>query len=127
MFEQLFSKGQVFAGRFVGIDHEKYFIIVGITENKVQCCSVFINSNIPNYIINKQTLLNLQVNIKGSKYDFLTHDSFVSCNSIKEHEISDLHKCRYIGKIDNDDLLNVTETIVNSGTLEQKAINKFFK
>jgi len=127
MLEKLLSKGSVFAGKFKGIDHEKYFIIVGITKDVVSCCSVYINSNIPTFIQKSSKLLSLQVNIIGRKYDFLTHDSFVSCNEINEHTISDLNYCRFIGKIDNDDFENVINTLVNSNILTNKEKLKYFK
>jgi len=126
MLESFLSKGCVFAGRFKGVDHEKYFVVVGITKDIVSCCSVFINSNIPNFIQNNASLLSLQVNIQGKKYDFLTHDSFVSCNSIQKHLISDLSKCRYLGKIDGYDLENTLYTIVNSDVLTEKERELYF-
>ena len=126
MLEKLLSKGSVFAGKFKGVDHEKYFIIVGITKDVINCCSVYINSNIPSFIQKNSTLLSLQVNILGRKYDFLTHDSFVSCNEIKEHAVSDLNKCRFIGKIDDEDLNNVTTTLINSDVLTDKEKQKYF-
>ena len=126
MIEKLLSKGCVFAGRFKGIDHEKYFIVVGITKDIVSCCSVFINSNIPHFIQKNATLFSLQVNIQGRKYDFLTHNSFVSCNSIKQHSVSDLDKCRYIGKIDSSDLENVLTTLLNSDILTEKERKSYF-
>lgn len=126
MLEKILSKGSVFAGRFKGIDHEKYFIIVGITKDVISCCSVYINSNIPSFILKNNTLLSLQVNIAGRKYDFLTHDSFVSCNGIKEHTISDLYKCRFIGKIDSEDLENIITTLVNSDVLTEKEKQRYF-
>jgi hypothetical protein len=126
MLEQLLAKGAVFAGRFQEIDHEKYFIIVGITKDKIRCCSVFINSNIPSFIFRNQSLLSLQVNIQGFKYNFLTHDSFVSCNNIKELSIAYLQNCRYIGKIDDDDFGNIITTLLNSDTLSEKDREMFF-
>jgi len=126
MFEKLISKGAVFAGKFKGIDHEKYFIIVGITKDVISCCSVYINSNIPDFIQKSSALLSLQVNILGRKYNFLTHDSFVSCIEIKEHKVSDLQKCRFIGKIDEEDLKNIITTLINSDTLTEKEKQKYF-
>ncbi|MDR1983822.1 MAG: hypothetical protein LBQ28_03245 [Prevotellaceae bacterium] len=127
MFEELLKKGCVFAGKFEGIDHEKYFIIIGISDNKIHVCSVYINSKIPKFILNNQNSLNLQINIKGSKYDFLRHDSFVACNSIQKYPSTDIKLCRYIGKIDDEDLDNVITTVINSGLLTEKEINTYFK
>jgi len=126
MFKQLLSRGSVFAGKFNGIDHEKYFIVAGISQDNVYCCSVFINSNIPPFIYNNRSLLDLQVNIKGSKYDFLHYDSFAACNSIQRHFVDDIAHCRYLGQIDTEDLNNITKTVINSGLLAQKEIDQYF-
>ena len=126
MFDTLLEQGCVFAGRFKGIDHEKYFIVVGISNDKVYACSVYINSNIPKFILSSQKLLNLQVNIKGAKYDFLQHDSFAACNSVQKYLSNDIKFCRYIGKINEEDLRNITNIVINSGILTPKEINLYF-
>jgi len=126
MLDYLLSKGCVFAGRFKCIDHEKYFIVLGVSKDKESCCSVFINSKIPRYIQNNYAALSLQVNIRGEKYGFLTHDSFISCGSIQKHAISDLYKCRYLGKIDEDDLWNALNTIKNSDVLTEMERDLYF-
>jgi len=127
------AKGHVFAARFKGIDHEKYFIIAGLSEDRLFMCSVFINSEIPRFMFSNQKMLNLQVMIKGVKYDFLKYDSFVSCNSLLKYEMKDVlvwmqsGNCRFIGKIDSDDLENITETIISSGLLTDKELQLYFK
>ena len=126
------SRGNVFLGEFKGIEHKKFFIIIGLSKDKLCLCSVYINSSIPNFILNKQELLNLQVPIKGAKYDFLKYDSFVSCNTQLKYEFKDIKNwidsgiCQYIGEIDNDDLNNITSTLVESGLLTQNEINLYF-
>jgi len=132
IYQVSLSKGDVFLGKFDGIDHEKFFIIVGLSQDKICICSVYINSNIPEFIFKKQELLNLQVPIKGAKYDFLKHDSFVSCNTQLKFDFSDIYswidnkKCRYIGKLDMEDLNNIKTTLINSGLLTQKEIELYF-
>jgi hypothetical protein len=132
LLKSVLSKGNVFVGKFKGIDHKKFFIITGITSEKICFCSVYINSKIPRHIYINETLLNLQVNIKGAKYSFLKHDSFVSCNNIFKYNVSDLTEwvnngvCKFVGDIDNEDLSNITTTIINSGLLTEKEIESFF-
>ena len=127
------SKGDVFLGKFDGIDHKKFFVIAGLSPEKVCICSVYINSNIPDFIFKKQELLNLQVLIKGVKYDFLKNDSFVSCNTQLKFNFSDLYnwidskRCRYIGKLDMEDLNNIKTTLINSGLLTLKEIKLYFR
>jgi hypothetical protein len=133
LLKSTLSKGNVFIGEFEEIDHKKFFIIIGITTEKVSFCSVYINSKIPKFMFSNETLLNLQVNIKGSKYDFLKYDSFVSCNRPYMYDVSDLvcwidnGKCKYVGDIDNEDLENITTTVINSGLLIEKDIKTFFE
>ena len=132
LYKVSLSKGDVFIGSFEGIKHEKFFVIVGLSHDKMCICAVFINSNIPDFIYKKQELLNLQVLIKGEKYRFLKHDSFVSCNTQLKFEFSDIYKwienerCRGIGKLDEEDLGNIITTIVNSGLLTSKEIELYF-
>jgi len=127
------NAGNVFIGDFEGITHKKYFIIAGVSGEKMFFCSVFINSNFPKYFYSNKTLLGLQVNIKGAKYNFLNHDSFVSCNNPFQYPVRDLAEwinndmCRYVGDVDSEDLENITQTIINSGALTKKEINQYFK
>ena len=81
LYRNSLSKGDVFLGKFDKIDHEKFFVIAGLSQDKIFICSVFINSNIPDFIFKKQELLNLQVPIKGSKYDFLKNIKATLINS----------------------------------------------
>jgi len=132
LLKHTLSKGNVFIGKFNGIDHKKFFIVIGLSSGKIYFCSVFINSNIPKFIYSSEVLLNLQVNIKGSKYDFLKYDSFVSCNSLFKYDVNELVTwinegiCEYVGDIDPEDLENVTRTIIHSGLLTPKEMELFF-
>ena len=132
LFRISLSKGDVFLGKFDGINHEKFFVIAGLSKDKVYICSVYINSNIPDFIFRKQELLNLQVLIKGNKYDFLKHDSFVSCNTQLKFQLSDINnwienkKCKYIGKFDMEDMNNIITTLISSGLLTPNEIDLFF-
>jgi hypothetical protein len=133
LFKLLLIKGTVFLNQFeIPADHKKFFIVAGHSPDKMITCSVYINSNIPPVILRNQTLLNLQVNIKGIKYPFLKYDSFVCCSTplfIKMENIMkwiDDNKCQYIGCIDNEDLENITHTLINSGLLTDEEIELFF-
>jgi hypothetical protein len=132
LYQTSLTKGDVFLGEFDGINHKKFFVIAGLSQDKIYICSVFINSNIPDFIFKKQELLNLQVPIKAVKYDFLQYDSFVSCNTHLKFNFSDIHrwidnkKCRYIDKLDEEDLTNIKTTLINSGLLTQKEIELYF-
>lgn len=133
LFKMSLQKGAVFINKFDEIDHPKFFIIVGLSQDKVFTCSVYINSNIPPAIMNKQALLDLQVPIKGSKYDFLTHDSFVCCSTSLPIETANIQKwieesktCSIKGQLDEEDLENVTTTLINSGLFSEEEIELYF-
>lgn len=132
LFKSTLSKGNVFLSEITGIEHKKFFIVAGLSNDKLYLCSVYINSSIPSFIYNRQELLDLQVPIKGAKYDFLKYDSFVSCNTQLKCEFTEIKnwidngKCQYIGDIDKEDLSNITSTLIASGLLTQKEIEFYF-
>ena len=132
LYQASLSKGDVFLGEFEGIAHKKLFVIAGLSQDKECICSVFINSNIPVFIFKKQELLNLQIPVKGDDYEFLKHDSFVSCNTHLKFKILDIYslierkKCHFVGKINTSDLTNIQTTLINSGLLTQKEIALYF-
>jgi hypothetical protein len=133
LFKLLLVKGTVFLNQFdIPADHKKFFIVAGHSPDKIITCSVYINSNISPVILRNQTLLNLQVNIKGVKYPFLKHDSFVCCSTPLFIETGNImkwindNKCQYIGCIDREDLENIINTLINSGLLTDEQIELFF-
>jgi hypothetical protein len=128
LYRAVVSVGDVFMRNFDKIDHPKYFIVAGMSGDRINLCAVYINSNIPKSIYSKQKLLELQVNIKGCKYDFLRHDSFVSCNT-PINTVADklISGCEYAGKIDGEDLNNIRQTIINSGILTKNELKLYFQ
>jgi hypothetical protein len=129
----LVTKGSVFLNQFnIPEDHKKFFIVAGHSPDKIMTCSVYINSNIHPVILKNQFLLNLQVNIKGNKYSFLRHDSFVCCSTplfIATQNIMEWinkNQCTYIGNIDDEDLGNIIQTLIQSGLLTEEEIELYF-
>lgn len=53
------KRGDILLSEFDGIDHRKFFVVMGVSEDKI-CGFFFINSNIHPAIFNKQEQLNLQ-------------------------------------------------------------------
>jgi len=119
--------GAVFIGPWEEIDHDKFIVIAGVTQNKVLACTVLINSKINPYIMRRQKMLDCQVYVKSSDYDFLSHDSFVNCaqpvigNTI--HFVGDEYK--YCGFLKESDLVQVKQSIVESGLLTDEEIAQF--
>lgn len=67
---------------FENIDHGKFFVIVGVSEDFV-AGFFFINSDINSYIKGKQEQLNMQYPLRKADYDFLRYDSFLSATKIQ--------------------------------------------
>ncbi|MDD4968943.1 MAG: hypothetical protein PHT07_05900 [Paludibacter sp.] len=132
LFKLSFIKGAVFINKFENIDHPKFFIIVGLSKDKIFTCSVYINSNIPKAIMKRQALLDLQVPVKGTKYSFLNHDSFVCCSTPLLIETVTIQKwiasktCFFKGQLDKEDLENVTTTMIQSGLLSDEELELYF-
>lgn len=119
--------GAVFVGPWKEIDHDKFIVIAGVTQDKVLACTVLINSRINPYIMRRQKMLDCQVYVKSEDYDFLSHDSFVNCAQpmigITTHFVGDEYK--YCGLLDESDLVLVRQRIVESGLLTDEEIAKF--
>lgn len=83
------QRGDILLSEFYGIDHQKFFVVMGISEDKV-CGFFFINSNIHPAIFNKQEQLNLQYPLLHRDYSFLKYDSFLCASSVIERKLSDI-------------------------------------
>lgn len=87
--EESISRGDILLSEFDGIDHRKFFVVMGVSKDKV-CGFFFINSNIRPAIFNKQEQLNLQYPLLHRDYEFLKYDSFLCASSVIERRLSDI-------------------------------------
>ena len=122
------TSGSVFLGPWAGIDHEKFLIVAGVSENKILVCSVMINSQINQYIMKRPKMLACQVELKCADYDFLSHDSFANCaqKKKKKTELFLVDDLKYCGLLKESDLSLVQQQIISSGSLTPEEIAKFF-
>ena len=67
--------GTVLLGEMEGVDHLKFFVVAGVSNNWICICSVVINSVINPFIMRRPHLLSRQVQLRNERYDFLSHDS----------------------------------------------------
>lgn len=72
---------------------EKYYIIVGQSEDKIALATVFINTSINQYFRSKPDLLKLHLPLHAADYPFLKWDSHVDCTDIQERRTEDVAKC----------------------------------
>jgi hypothetical protein len=113
----LIQRGNIFHScEFEGIDHCKYFVVIGEDEKKY-IGFFFINSNISQNIKKKPDFFEMQMPIKKSVYpSFLKYDSFIDC-----HEILQIPKNKLAEQIRNklteyrDSLTKEDEEILLNG------------
>lgn len=74
---------------FENIDHGKFFVIVGVSEEYV-AGFFFINSKVNIHIEGKQAQLDMQYPLRKQDYSFLHHDSFLCATRIERIERSKL-------------------------------------
>ena len=83
-----------------------------------------ISSRIHPFIASRPDLLNCQVELRASEYDFLSHDSFVDCSkvvysfdeqAIKNQLLSDLRKIK--GEINQTTKNEIVKAVRNSRTI----------
>lgn len=133
LFKKSLNAGDVFLKEFQGIDHPKFFIVVGICANRLFLCSVYINSNIHPSLMSRQNLLELQIPLKKVNNPFLKYDSFANCSHTIPMEAESLSEwitddtCKVIGSVYQKDLTLIVESIKNSGLLSEEEIELYFK
>lgn len=107
-------------------DRNKYFVVLGKTEDGKVIGFVLINSHINNNLSEEVKLLHYP--IKKSKYPFLDHDSFIFCGQLKEINLAafaDRYKSQTFGKLADDDLELVIQAVVSSPSESKKHLRKF--
>ena len=78
----LVERGQIlYSNIFANIDHPKFFVVVGVTEEEV-AGFFYINSRINTNVNTKEEQLRLQFPISKDDYDFLSHDFYISATNV---------------------------------------------
>lgn len=108
-------------------DRDKYFIIVGKTENGSLIGFVVINTNINTHI--SEELKDLHYPINASKYPFLEKNRFVCCAELKEITSENFinryeGEGRY-GKLANDDLELIIGALRSSPLVTPKQLKRY--
>lgn len=116
---------------FKDIDHGKFFVIIGVTDDYVAGL-FFINSKIHPSIMCKPELLSMQYPLKASNYSFLKYDSFLSASTIikkRKQEITksiEFNMTTYIDSLLQEDLDNVLGMLRESKLYNKKEKELFF-
>ena len=132
LIRQSINVGDVFLKKFEEAEHEKFFIIAGISEGKIYVCSVFINSRIHPSVLNKPNIYKLHIPLLKSHNDFLNHDSYANCSYPIPLDIDKItdgiinSSCKVIGNINKMDIGLIQKTIIESGLLSDDEIALYF-
>lgn len=132
LFKKSLRIGDVFLKKFEGIKHPKFFIVAGLSKNKVYLCSVYINSRIHPSIMKRQYLLELQIPLRKQNNPFLKYDSFANCSTHIPMESESLsnwiadNSCKVIGSIFKKDINLIIETLKGSGLMSEEEMDLYF-
>lgn len=125
VIESSIGRGDILLSEFDGIDHCKFFVVMGISDDKV-CGFFFINSNIHPSIFQKQELLDLQYPLKQEDYSFLKYDSFLSASNVIERSLSDISEglkkgtASVIGKMKDEHIEDVLTMVRGSKVISER-------
>ena len=132
LLNQTIERGTILlSDSFADIDHAKYFVIIGVYEDKI-AGFFFINSRIHPIIFKKPAQLEMQFLLKKQDYDFLRYDSYLGANEILIRDISVLSESikdgqtQIIGKLFEKDMFRVLEACRNSDLFTPKEKRQFF-
>lgn len=115
--------GTVLLGEMDGVDHLKFFVVAGVSNDRICVCSVVINSAINPFIMRRPHLLSRQVQILNEKYSFLSHDSYVNCAQPLKGTSNFFKGYKRVGQLTDDDIKLVRKEIVQSGMLTANELN----
>ena len=120
--------GAILLGPMSNVEHEKFYIIAGINQNKLCVCSVIINSEINQFIRKRPQLLARQLELAPQKYSFLSHTSYVNCAQPLKGDFQYFQNTSYkiVGTLDAKDLNLVQSEIIASGMLTEEEIEMYF-
>lgn len=123
----LVRPGAIFLGPIEGVDHPKFYVVAGISGNRILACSVLINSQINPFILRRPALLKLQIQIAPTDYAFLDHVSYINCASPLKGQLErfDNPDFSYKAQLNDNDLALVQKNIRESGLLTEEEIKMY--
>ena len=124
-------RGDILLSEFEGIDHRKFFVVMGVSDDKI-CGFFFINSNIHPAIFNKQEQLNLQSPMRHQDYPFLKYDSFLCASNVIERKLDDIsagimnRTTTVIGQMREEHIAEVIEMVIDSKVISERHKRLYF-
>jgi len=110
---------------------DKYFFVLGITEDQVSIASFYVNSKINLNVNNNPILVNYNIEIDPSDYPFLRHKSYVDCTKMvvrNKQEFDDIVRNRpgaVVYRLTDIQLQHFRSIIREVPTFKGKTIKKF--
>lgn len=109
----------------------KYFFVLGITEDEVSIASFYVNSRINLNVNNNPVLVQYNIEIDPKDYPFLQYPSFVDCTKMIFREKSTFDEIvrnrpeSVVYKLTEDQLQYFRTIIREVPTIKGKTIKKF--
>lgn len=131
LIEDSIVRGDILLSEFDGIDHRKFFVVMGVSKEKI-CGFFFINSSIHPVIFNKQEQFNMQYPMLHRDYEFLKYDSFLCASSVIERRLSDISEgikrgtTSIIGKMKEEHVSEVLEMVRSSKIISKRHKQMYF-
>lgn len=123
VFRITMNKANGITPKPVDNSRDKFFVVLGFDENGNVYGGVifnsYININLPPFIQAMQHL------VKGGDYEFLSHDSYIDCSSIKTVKKAKLLKSNSLGRLRMDDVSKVCEKIRSNTRISKIELRKF--
>ena len=108
------DRGQILLSDiFEDIDHKKFFVIIGVTEDEV-AGFFYINSGINRFVNSKPEQLLMQYPLYCRDYRFLSHDSYICATNIEKRPKAEIVGSIIAGRtriIDNLKAEHLTELL----------------
>ena len=133
-YKFLIERGAIILSNDIeNINHPKFFVVIGENSDNI-VGFFFINSNINKIISSKQDFLDMQVIIKHEDYpEILKYTSFIDCHRLRHIPKSKLEKqlenkkASYKGKLKQEDIDRIIETLLTSDLFSNVEKKTFFK
>lgn len=103
---------------------DKFFIILGFDNLGNVIGGVVFNSRINEHIRSELAILHIPV--YASDYEFLSHDSYINCQSLKIADRTKFNRSTYRGTISDKNVLSqIVSTLKSSPTMRKSMLKRF--
>jgi hypothetical protein len=101
----------------------KWYVVLGIEDSGNVYGGVVINTKINEHL--SKELIDSHIPIWKSKYSFLDHNSHINCSKLICKDYDFLLESSFIGKIEEEDVEVIINTIIGIGSATPKELKRF--